>query len=111
MRNALGYMNLDGYLKEHTAELKSQSDYSAKLKQVTTYIRLHLSPHARAAKFDKKTLEAIWVFFVLKRLPLNFAVFRTLQFASFKIPDAKISMSRFLKDLENEAASQAAATA
>ncbi|KNZ47099.1 hypothetical protein VP01_6686g1, partial [Puccinia sorghi] len=34
--------------------------------------------------------------------PLNFAVFRSLQFASFKIPDAEIFMSRFLKDLETK---------
>jgi len=42
MQNALGYMNLDDFIKPHTDELLKRSDYKAKLKQVTTFIRLHL---------------------------------------------------------------------
>jgi hypothetical protein len=50
-----------------------------------------------ATKFDKKTLEAVWVFFVLKRLPPSFNMFRSLQFASFKDETNGVSMSRFLQ--------------
>jgi hypothetical protein len=42
MCNSLAYYNLDGFIKEHTPALKSHSDYDKKLKQVTTYICLHL---------------------------------------------------------------------
>jgi hypothetical protein len=54
------------------------------------------------SKFDKKTLEAVWVFFVLKRLPPAFTMFRTLQFASFKTDSTDVSMSKFLTELETE---------
>jgi hypothetical protein len=42
MLNALGYYNLDGFVREHTPEIKKQPDYDAKCKKVTTYICLHL---------------------------------------------------------------------
>ncbi|KNZ47594.1 uncharacterized protein VP01_6299g1 [Puccinia sorghi] len=42
MRNALGYMNLGQFIKAHPAEMKARPDYDSKLKQVTTFIRLHL---------------------------------------------------------------------
>ncbi|PLW10334.1 hypothetical protein PCASD_21665 [Puccinia coronata f. sp. avenae] len=168
MRNALGYYNLDGVIKEHTPALKSRSDYKDKLKQVTTYIRLHLgredstcfvdnldvyNPKAlwdsileyhaaktvensanimeklhdivfvkgdmqksinsfrqtfhlmievSASKFDKKTLEAVLVFFILKRLPPSFNMFRTLQFSTFKSYSNTITMTKFLMELETE---------
>jgi hypothetical protein len=139
--NALAYQDLDGYIKEHTPALKARLDYKAKVKKVTTFIRLHLgyedssrfvdnldvyNPKAlwdailefhaaktvknaanimerlhdsvfvdremqkninvfrqtlqlmievSSNKFDKKTLEAVWVFFVLKRLPQSFHMF------------------------------------
>jgi hypothetical protein len=38
IRNALAFYNLDGFIKEHTPDLKARPDYDAKLKQVTTYI-------------------------------------------------------------------------
>ncbi|KNZ45307.1 hypothetical protein VP01_8277g1, partial [Puccinia sorghi] len=168
MCNALGYMNLDEYIKTHTAELKARPEYTSKLKQVTTFICLHLGREdstrfvddldtydpkalwdsiityyaAKSVKkaanvmeklhnitfvegemqksinlfhqtfhlmlevsnkqFDKKTLEAVWVFLVMKRLPPSFSVFRTLKFASFKDPNTQILMSSFLTDLELE---------
>jgi len=168
MQNALGYMNLDDFIKPHTDELLKRSDYKAKLKQVTTFIRLHLgredstrfvddldtydpkslwdsiiSHYATKSienaanvmeklhdivfvegemqksinlfrqtfhlmievsnsKFDKKTLEAVWVFFILKRLPASYSVFRTLQFSTLKSGNSEISMTTFLKDLELE---------
>ncbi|KNE87083.1 hypothetical protein PSTG_19542, partial [Puccinia striiformis f. sp. tritici PST-78] len=43
MKCALGIMNLDHYIITHTAALKAQPDYDAKLKLVTNYIRFHLS--------------------------------------------------------------------
>jgi transposase InsO family protein len=177
IRNALAFYNLDGFIKEHTPELKARPDYNAKLKQVTTYIRLHLGRedstrfvddldvydpkalwdsiveyHAAksvenaanvmerlhdivfvegkmqqcinsfrqtfnlmievsTSKFDKKTLEAVWVFFVLKRLPPAFSMFRTLQFASFKSDAAEVTMSKFLTELETELRRQQESTA
>ncbi|KNZ60510.1 uncharacterized protein VP01_15433g1, partial [Puccinia sorghi] len=53
-------------------------------------------------KFDKKTLEEVWVFFIIKRLPPSFSVFRNLQFSTFKNPDTFISMSTFLTEQELE---------
>lgn len=35
-------------------------------------------------KLDKKTLETCWVFFLLKRLPVSFSIFRSIQFANLK---------------------------
>ncbi|KAI7965543.1 hypothetical protein MJO29_001291 [Puccinia striiformis f. sp. tritici] len=52
-------------------------------------------------RFDKKTLEAMWIFFVLKRLPGGFYVFRTLQFASWK-ETTEMTMTTFLTNLETE---------
>ncbi|KNZ50766.1 hypothetical protein VP01_424g3 [Puccinia sorghi] len=52
--------------------------------------------------FDKTTLEAVGVIFALKRLPLSFSVFRSLQFAGFKTNPASLSMDKFLTDLELE---------
>ncbi|KNZ47389.1 uncharacterized protein VP01_6431g1, partial [Puccinia sorghi] len=41
---ALGYKNLDDYiLRKHTADMKSSPDYHQKCKQVTNFIRMHLS--------------------------------------------------------------------
>ena len=42
MHNVLGYMNLNDYIKENTADLKQRPDYKSKLKQVTTFIFLHV---------------------------------------------------------------------
>ncbi|POW15070.1 hypothetical protein PSHT_07190 [Puccinia striiformis] len=171
MRNALSYMNLDAYItKSHTDKMKARPDYEDKLKQVTTYIRLHLT-RAEATRFvddldvydpkalwdsilahyaekslensaslmeklydmtfieeemlqcienfrttfklmievstgpdgfDKRTLDAIWVFFVLRRLPPSYTVFRTLQYSSWKRIHNEIVMTKFLSDLETE---------
>ncbi|KNZ51362.1 hypothetical protein VP01_3985g1 [Puccinia sorghi] len=62
----------------------------------------HLMLEVSNKQFDKKTLEAVRVFLVIKRLPPSFSVFCTLKFASFKDPDTQISMSSFLTDLELE---------
>ncbi|KNZ53792.1 hypothetical protein VP01_3133g2 [Puccinia sorghi] len=51
-------------------------------------------------KLDKKTPETCWMFFLLKRLPASFSVFRSIQFANLKHSD--ISLSTFLKDIESE---------
>ena len=51
-----------------------------------------------STKFDWKSLKAVAVVFALKRLPPSFAVFRQLQFASFK--NNQIAFDNFLKDLE-----------
>jgi hypothetical protein len=181
--NALAYQDLDGFIKEHTPALKARPDYEAKVKKVTTFIRLHLGykdsscfvddldvydPKAlwdailkfhaartvenaanvmeplhnivfvkgemqkninlfcqtfqlmievSSNKFDKKTLEAVWVFFVLKHLPQSYHMFRSLQFASFKTNNANVKMSKFLTELETklqrqqESAAQLAVTA
>ncbi|KNZ50012.1 hypothetical protein VP01_4640g1 [Puccinia sorghi] len=37
--------------------------------------KFHLMIEVSSSKFDKKTLEAVWVFFVLKKLPPSFSVF------------------------------------
>jgi hypothetical protein len=42
MLNALAYMGLGKFIKEHTPELQACPDYEEQLVQVTTYIRLHL---------------------------------------------------------------------
>jgi hypothetical protein len=55
-----------------------------------------------STKFNKKTLEAVWVFFVLKQLPTLFTMFRTLQFAAFKTEATSVTMSAFLTDLKTE---------
>ncbi|KNZ54418.1 uncharacterized protein VP01_2954g5 [Puccinia sorghi] len=48
---ALGYKNLDDYiLEEHTAEMKNSADYRQKKKQVTNFIRMHLS-HSNLERF------------------------------------------------------------
>ncbi|KAI7958488.1 hypothetical protein MJO29_006705 [Puccinia striiformis f. sp. tritici] len=64
MRNALSYMNLDAYItKSHTDKMKARPDYEDKLKQVTTYIRLHLT-RAEATRFvddlDVYDPKALW---------------------------------------------------
>jgi hypothetical protein len=166
--NYLGYHDLDGYIKENTNTLKDCPDYNAKLKKVTTFVRLHLgredstlfvndldtyNPKAlwdailefhaansvenaanvmeklhditfvesnmqksinsfrktfrlmikvSSGKFDKKTLEAVWVFFVFKCLPASFHMFRTLQFASFKSNSTDVTMSMFLTEHETK---------
>ncbi|KNZ52492.1 uncharacterized protein VP01_3556g3 [Puccinia sorghi] len=38
-------------------------------------------------KLDKKTLETCWIFFLLKRLPPSFSIFRSLKFAHLKTAD------------------------
>ncbi|PLW38782.1 hypothetical protein PCASD_12562 [Puccinia coronata f. sp. avenae] len=177
MLNALAYMGLGKFIKEHSPELKARPDYKERLVQVTTYIRLHLGRedstrfvddldvydpkalwdsileyHAAktvenaanimeklhdvvftkgdmqqsintfrqtfqlmievsSSKFDKKTLEAVWVFFALKRLPASFTMFRTLQFASFKSESTTVTMSKFLLELETELRRQQESTA
>ncbi|KNZ45048.1 hypothetical protein VP01_853g7 [Puccinia sorghi] len=35
-------------------------------------------------KLDKKTLKTCWIFFLLKRLPASFSVFRSIQFSNLK---------------------------
>jgi hypothetical protein len=55
-----------------------------------------------SSKFDKKTLEAVWVFFALKQLPASFTMFRTLQFTSFKSESTTVTMTKFLLELETE---------
>ncbi|KNZ64378.1 uncharacterized protein VP01_1037g14 [Puccinia sorghi] len=48
---ALGYKNLDNYiLSEHTADMKISPDYRQKRKQVTNFIRMHLS-HSNLERF------------------------------------------------------------
>ncbi|PLW41870.1 hypothetical protein PCASD_05550 [Puccinia coronata f. sp. avenae] len=171
--NTLAYKNLNGYiLAPHTPEMKAATNYDIKRKQVTNFIRLHLSysnldcfvpnimdynPKALwdstvshfaaktvensanaldclfdsqflegemensvtafcaafrrvveiSAKFDRKSLEAVAVVFALKQLPASFAVFRQLQFASFK--DDEIKFDDFLTELEVELRRQAKA--
>ncbi|KAI7946129.1 hypothetical protein MJO29_012517 [Puccinia striiformis f. sp. tritici] len=53
-------------------------------------------------KFDRATVEALWVFWVLIKLPANFAVFKSLQFVALNAADADLSMNHFLGDLELE---------
>lgn len=55
-------------------------------------------------RFDLKTLEALWVFFILKRLPESFNVLRSLEFTKMKETNlnASISLDSFLSDLEME---------
>jgi hypothetical protein len=49
--NTLGHKNLDDYiLKVHTPEMKSAADYELKTKQVTNFIRMHLS-HSNLESF------------------------------------------------------------
>ncbi|PLW13868.1 hypothetical protein PCASD_19703 [Puccinia coronata f. sp. avenae] len=60
-----------------------------------------------SAKFDRKSLEAVAVVFALKQLPASFAVFRQLQFASFK--DDEIKFDDFLTELKVELRRQAKA--
>jgi hypothetical protein len=55
-----------------------------------------------ASKFNKKTLEAVWVFFILKRLPATFNMFCSLQFSSFKDKSSGINMSEFLWELKTK---------
>ncbi|KAI7948485.1 hypothetical protein MJO29_010150 [Puccinia striiformis f. sp. tritici] len=182
MKCALGIMNLDPYIIEHTAALKAHPDYTSRVKLAENFIRLHLSRkestrfiddldtydpktlwesiishyasktventanlmdrlhdytfdeadmqasintfrslfkemlEVSSSRFDKKTLEAMWIFFVLKRLPSCFYVFRTLQFSSWK-ENSDFSMSSFLSNLEvelrrqKEVQTQATATA
>lgn len=48
---ALGYKNLDDYvLSEHTTDMKASPDYRQKRKQVTNFIRMHLS-HSNLERF------------------------------------------------------------
>lgn len=51
-------------------------------------------------KLDKKTLETCWIFFLLKRLPPSFSIFRSLKFAQLKT--SEISLNSFLTDVEDE---------
>ncbi|KAI7963573.1 hypothetical protein MJO29_004000 [Puccinia striiformis f. sp. tritici] len=43
MKCALGIMNLDPYIIEHTPALKAHPDYASRVKLTENYIRLHLS--------------------------------------------------------------------
>ncbi|KNZ58567.1 uncharacterized protein VP01_1904g3 [Puccinia sorghi] len=61
---ALGYKNLDDYvLTEHSADMVSSPDYKQKRKQVTNFIRMHLS-HSNLERFVPDIAEydpkALW---------------------------------------------------
>jgi hypothetical protein len=72
-------------------------------KSINTFCQMfQLMIEVSSSKFNKKTLEAVWVFFVLKQLPSSFTMFRTLQFASFKSEATGVTMNKFLNDLETE---------
>ncbi|OAV96320.1 hypothetical protein PTTG_26354 [Puccinia triticina 1-1 BBBD Race 1] len=58
-------------------------------------------------KWEKKTVEGLWVYWVLIALPTKFALFKTLKYTKYGKPDSVISMSSFLDDLEQELKRQA----
>jgi hypothetical protein len=55
-----------------------------------------------ASKFNKKTLEAVWVFIILKKLLASFSMFCSIQFSSFKDKSSSITMFKFLWELKTE---------
>ncbi|KAI7943896.1 hypothetical protein MJO28_011424 [Puccinia striiformis f. sp. tritici] len=55
-----------------------------------------------AKRFDKKTIEALWIFWILIKLPPSFSLFKTLQYSVLSVPEAKLAMTAFLSDLEQE---------
>ncbi|EHS63375.1 uncharacterized protein PGTG_21550 [Puccinia graminis f. sp. tritici CRL 75-36-700-3] len=64
-----------------------------------------------AKKFDKTTVEALWIFWILIKLPTSLALFKTLKFSVFGDSKATFSMSTFLSELERELLRQAEPTA
>lgn len=54
-----------------------------------------------AGKFDAHTLEAMWTYHILERLPKSFHVFKSLRYSSFKDSD-RIELQSLLADLETE---------
>ncbi|KAI7958132.1 hypothetical protein MJO29_006349 [Puccinia striiformis f. sp. tritici] len=55
-----------------------------------------------AKRFEKKTVEALWIFWVLIKLPPSLSLYKTLQFSVLSSPTAKLAMTPFLSDLERE---------
>ncbi|PLW34541.1 hypothetical protein PCASD_12926 [Puccinia coronata f. sp. avenae] len=58
-------------------------------------------------KFEKKTVEGLMVYWILIALPAQFALFKTLKFAEYSKPDAELTMSSFLNNIEHEIKRQA----
>lgn len=54
-----------------------------------------------SGKFDSHTLEAMWAYHILERLPESFHVFKSLRYSRFKDTD-KIKLHSLLTDLETE---------
>ncbi|KAI7958287.1 hypothetical protein MJO29_006504 [Puccinia striiformis f. sp. tritici] len=55
-----------------------------------------------AKRFDKKTIEALWIFWILIKLPTSMSLFKTLQYSVLSAPEAKLAMTPFLSELEQE---------
>ncbi|KAI7937869.1 hypothetical protein MJO29_001172 [Puccinia striiformis f. sp. tritici] len=102
MKCALGIMNLDPYIIEHTAALKAHPDYTSRVKLAENFIRLHLSREESTRfiddldTYDPKTLwESIISHYASKTVENTANLMDRLHDYTFDEADMQASINTF----------------